>query len=209
MPYNGEYPIGYMIQPNARAARGKELIENKINKNEKLTVEYMKTMQIDVHDKYAEIILKPLLNFVNSFKSEVLSNQEINELTSLVESLEVWDYKMSAEGKAPLIYMSWELLMKQFLLSKMIPNESIKFSLIRPYPTTDHFFFSTIYKIVNEHYTVNKYIYIYIYNSEWCENEEWRESKQPCKHLIIRSLYNTKKYITSKVGKLDVPYLNI
>ena len=171
---------------------------------------------MDVHDIYIEHILPLLIQYVHRHKVQVLKGEgELREVNSMIDILEGWDFAVTSAGQAPLIYMSWELLMKRSMLGKIVPNQNLKVFLLKPYPPLDHFYFRTLYHWLRDPQSFKQYIYIYIciyiyiLCSEWCEAKEWQNSKEPCKDWIIRNLLFTKKFMINNVGKLQVKHIYI
>lgn len=184
--------------PSARAFRIDQMIREYIEKGEKIGVEEIKKMQLDVKDCYAEKIVPLMLDLVEKYSKELGFTSQSNEtiLLNFIKNLRSWDFQMKKNSNSAAIYSVWEYLFLAKLLGKIIDledRERIVYSL-----NFEQFIFR---KIMQWHEGSSQL------NEEWCEgysSPPVHLKNYTCIYHLISSLLDTHEYLTIKQGTSDV-----
>lgn len=99
-----------------RADRAGEFIQNKIKQGEKLTINHMKEMQLDLYSKRAERILPIILSCLNN-------DSNSTSLKSFINLLNNWNYTYLSDSKEAFIFESLNLEIQSKMASKLFKND--------------------------------------------------------------------------------------
>ena len=175
----------------SRATRIDEMIQEFVNKGKKISVQDMITMQADTLDVLAREVVPIMIARTKDAFKEGYKLQVNNEvLTSLLNNLTNWDYKMEKESIPSTIFNVWE----RFLIRKLIKDIGLKEQDIKNMIVNakfDHFFFRNLLKwnnkIPTEHHI-------------WCINNENRNLSNPCGYNLIKSLEEAYLHLQNNYG---------
>lgn len=183
--------LGSTIPGNVRAAKAHEILHNKVITKQMISMEDVKKMQRNMHNKYASTLLPAMLNVV---KNELgsLSSKDIthyNEIKRLISILEEWNHEMDGDSKGALIYNVWIEKLFELLLKNSFSTEEI--DVIKSLAPTESFVGKFVDNLYKRGESVDKDI---------CSTNNIRTS---CAELLVTGLAKTHEYILANIGKSE------
>ena len=130
--------------------RATELIQNKLEKKEKFTVEDIRLMQKDTVDVYARQILPVLVNITESMLLKYIPKNKLkqNNIKTCLDELKNWGYDMKSKSRAAVIYNVWETYIYNSWFNSFPKGE--KETLLDSF-TFDNFAITQILSYKNQH----------------------------------------------------------
>ncbi len=170
---NYPYYISNWFAPPARFNRITEMLQAK----EKLGVEDMKVIQTNQYSNMAKDLVPKIL----AITKEVEKNEQIKEL---VQILADWDYEMSADKTAPLIFEEFYLILARNLMADEM-GEQLYYEYLGN---------SRLINFMMEYIIKNQ-------KSKWCDNVNTPEKQETMEDIVKLSFENTVDSIKNKYGK--------
>ena len=188
---NGFHGIGTTIPSTARAVRAHNMIKEKIDKGEKIKLDFLKEMQMDVIDESAKKLAPLLLKLTEKYKSQFFAKDSkqmkvINKMSKMVIG---WNGSFDKDSKAALVFNTWLEHIHDTLLQEYYKDQRERVHVLKSF--------------YNEHF-------LGIFATEWlngtnldskiCRTKKNYDSKLPCIHNVLYALLETRKYLKTKFG---------
>lgn len=191
---NAFHGIGSTMPSTARAVRAYNMLKEKIDKGEKITLDFPKEMQLDVVDESAKKLAHILLNLTEKYKNQFFTNnsKQMKVISKMSKMLMGWNGSFDKDSKAALVFNTWLECIYETLLNEYFPNKKDKL-----------YIFTSFY---NEHFLgvlATEWLNGTNLGSKMCRNKENYDSKLPCIHNMLYALIKAYRYLNDKFGSSE------
>jgi acyl-homoserine lactone acylase PvdQ len=187
------HSLGTTISTTPRAVRARKMLEEKISRGEKVTLEFFKEMQLDVMDENSKKACPLLLNLTNKYKHKFANDKEIKIIDRMIEILKGWDGSYRMDSKEAMIYYKWVDIMHDSLLQEQFTDLQERVTIL------GSFFIENFLGRFAIEWNNGQNL-----ESIYCRNERNKDKDLYCMSNLITSLLNTYKYITDRFGTNEV-----
>ena len=187
--------LGSTIPTTARALRASILLKELINSKQPVTLNHMKSMQTDLQDNFAAVILPKMLSLVTAHKQEIFAegSKELKIISSLVDTLAKWDFTLLPNDKRALIYSMWYVEICKRLLREAPGDEELRDAVLNS-PYGQH----VVGNLVTQWGRGENL------DSTLCHSERAPGSTQPCISLVVVALNRARERIVARFGANEV-----
>ena len=187
--------------PSSRALRIEQMIKSFIDNNQKIGIEDIKKMQMDVKDPYAELIAPKMLDLIEKFKEKLgFNSKKLENINEMIRILKTWDFQVKKDSVSACIFNYWEYKFLNRLLGKIediVDRERLVFSL--------NFEQFVLRKLSSFHANSSEIEF----SEPWCENPEFpvpaHLKSLTCIYHLTDSLFETYAYLLKSLGP-DISY---
>ena len=175
--------IGATFSGNAKANQASELILNKIKNGNLITIDDVKNLQRDTHDKYADIIIPIIIDIAKENAVKIFSNEskELSVIMHLLDILKAWDKNVDSDSIGALIYNLWIDIIFESLLKNDLDIDEIK--------------------IVKSYISIESFIGRELLNGNIKNIVIFQSTENPNVPLLIKTLLDVHEFILKNIGK--------
>jgi len=211
VPENSKYDIGASMVSTGRSLRIQEVIEQKIKKGEKFSVEHMVELQQDLTD----VIARDMAPIISKIVDSALGNKDFTftaseraEIETMNEWMRTFNGIMSEDSIQATVYSYWQYffyhsLLDQFTIDGRIEGERLDqegekyWTTKRKYLLVDNYAFFEFYQrmIVEVQKDSGRY-------NRLCKtkiNDKFG-AKNPCAYNMARAFVDVKHHLETVMG---------
>ncbi len=131
VPLNYKHLVGTAIPTTGRSYRANELLHDVTTKKQRVDLEFMKTMQLDVHSAYGREIAKLLIPFVDRYSSQFLTKDDLTAFNHMLDIVKAWNFEYTHESKGALVFNMWYYEIMDGLLQRQIKEKWTRNSVVK------------------------------------------------------------------------------
>ena len=191
---NLKWHVSTTMLYTSRAARIQEMIAEKIDSGNKISIEDVKIMQLDTVDILAREVVPVIIKCTYEalkigYKTSDIGLSRINEI---LKELKEWDYNMDKESVAATLFSVWEVSFYSKILHGHKMTEEARITV-----TEENAFTNFVYKKVLAWNSLDKTLF----DEYWCRNEENTNEEHPCLYNLAKSIEDTWTFLEQKIGR--------
>ena len=155
----------------------------------------MKTMQNDLYDEFAAILLPKLLLIVDKHKAKVYptSAEALKTIADMTALLNAWKHSTKGYDSAALVYNMWYAEIVHALLHKQLPEHNLRQAVLES-SYAQHFVGSLITQWERGSEL----------DSDVCDSERAPGTSEACAILVVVTLYRARERIVARLGTNEV-----